>query len=188
MNKYLVIIIGALLAYGAVMTSQNNLNRGKAARWETNFVQARTENSVLKVTASEFKAMMYDSLTVLRDSLHLKPKQVVKVVVVDHYYVDTVNHTVTTVVDSTCRDKYLFSNVQTCYSVKGFITLTPPMPTVTITEVQYNTKITEVYSKRRGKHKILGITTRWFGKWQFRKDVVSSCGETTTQDIEITKD
>lgn len=192
MTKYLIAALVLALGYISIQEVKINNETDRADRWESNFDEMSEEVKSLSMTTREFKSRMNDSIRTLLDSLDVKPKEVERIVEIVQVVRDTTKIKVPVFVKTPALDSvpgtYEFTHSPKCFKIEGFVTSMVPPKDVTFTNVDYQNKSRVVYFWQRRKWKFLGLfKTRLFGKKEQYKEVVSDCGKSYMEEIEVTK-
>lgn len=187
--KWILIALAIIFVTGSVVLNnvqRNTINKMEieALRLENNNFQLMQDNTQI-MTLNVRERELSNSLRKQRDSiakaLQIKPKQIETIIYQTITQKDTV--IVNVPVLTLEKNHWLIADTGKCYIWKGEAVLSLENLSVKKTEFSYHNKTTEVYFKTR-PHKFLFLK---FGKWQYKKEISSECGEPRQETINFVK-
>lgn len=191
MNKIKLIIIGIVILFVASLVITINVQIKKINSLELDNLRLGYNQNQLNDTITNLTVLTLTQKETIgkyaqqRDSalkaLHLKPKQVLKIIT--NTITETIHDTIPVPVNIVTDNVWKITDTGKCFVYKADILLLDDSLSVYRTDFIYQNKTTEVFFKVR-PHKFLFI--RW-GKWDYKRDISSECGQSKVEDITFIK-
>lgn len=183
--KLYAIIAGVVLFFGMGATIKILIARDKAqksdiARLESNWVNeiANKQKVVnLLVKEKELTRAQRKAVDSLAKELKIKPKNIERVIYIDVITKDTVKMPVPVYI--TAPNEYLLKDSSKCFKYASKLILKDNVIKAERQYFEYNNQTTEVFYKIR-PYKFLFIH---FGKWQYKQQISSTCGDVQEKSI-----
>lgn len=191
MNKLkLYLIIGAIIIVASafvtanILIKQNKKLKSEIERVQGNNFQLMAENrhqTTLFLTEKELTGKLSSERDSLAKALKIRPKQITKIVYIDVVTRDTIK--VPVYVTITGKDTWKLADGNECFKWAANAFKQGDSLKIDRTLFEYSNKTTETYYKERPR-KFLFIK---FGKWIYKADIKSECGEPVQKTINFIK-
>ena len=150
-----------------------------------NYKEAINDNNELNLKYTELNQIQKKRIDRLTDSLKIKPQKVKEYVYVNIY--DTIHDTIRVELKLIEPFTYKFSKDTACFSIEGLINNKNDIPEMQFTQLYYSNNVEYLIYWERKKWEFMFIKSRLFGKKENQLEVISKCGYSTVQKINIIK-
>ena len=179
-----VLFIAGLTVTVNIQQTQIKKKDAENARLQFNQLELSKENTELTsltLRKDEVIGRYKITLDSLSEAYEVKPKQIVRYI--ERVITEKVTDTVRVYVTEVNQDNWLLSDTGKCFIYEADVYLTNQNLEVWRSNFEYENTTTDVYYKIRPR-KFLFLK---FGKWQYRHDVNSECGESYTKEVTFIK-
>lgn len=184
-TKILIIAVVLLSIALGLFYHQWQNNKDRADRMSINYNDVVKENFDLNLKYSELNEFQKKRIDRLTDSLKIKTKKVKEYVYVN--ITDTIHDTIRIELTLIEPFTYKFSKDTACFSIEGLINNKNDIPELQFTQLEYSNNVEYLIYCQRKKWEFWFIKSRLFGKKENQLEVISKCGTSTVQKINLIK-